>query len=217
MDLAAWVTIGSVCATGAVSPGPSLAVVVKNTVARGRRAGVLTGLGHGLGVGLYAFAAVAGLHVLLHGYETWITTAGALYLVWMGARILVATWRVRPAAGAAGADGALGAGAGDAGHAVEVRSAFLEGFLVAFLNPKIAVFFLALLAQFVPAEAGLAERAGVAVLAMAIDGGWYVFAAAALAASGATRTLARFGVWLDRLFGALIAGLGVAMLVRTLA
>lgn len=217
MDLAAWVTIGSVCATGAVSPGPSLAVVVKNTVARGRRAGVLTGLGHGIGVGLYAFAAVAGLHVLLHGYETWIMAAGALYLVWMGVRILVATWRPRPAATVGAAEAADGTGAGAASHAVKVKSAFLEGFLVAFLNPKIAVFFLALLAQFVPAEAGLAERAGVAVLAMAIDGGWYVFAAAALAASGATRWLARFGVWLDRLFGALIAGLGIAMLVRTLA
>jgi len=208
VELSAWLTIATVCASGAVSPGPSLAVVVKNTVARGRREGVLTGLGHGLGVGLYAFAVVAGLHVLLHGWEHVITTVGALYLVWMGVRILVATWRAKPSG--SGSEGA------DVAHTVpgKTRSGFVEGFFVAFLNPKIAVFFLALLSQFVPAEASVAERAGVAVLAMSIDGGWYVFAAAVLGAEGVTKQLARCGVWLDRLFGALIAGLGVWLLVH---
>lgn len=220
MELSAWLTIAAVCASGAVTPGPSLAVVVKNTVARGRREGVLTGLGHGLGVGLYAFAVVAGLHVLLHGWEHVITTVGALYLVWMGVRILVATWRVKPIEGAAN-DGASGHGSASAApvHAVprNTRSGFFEGFFVAFLNPKIAVFFLALLSQFVPPEAGLVERAGVAALAMAIDGGWYVFAAAVLGAEGVSKRLARCGVWLDRLFGALIAGLGVWLLVQEFA
>ncbi len=208
VDVSAWLSIAAVLASGAVSPGPSLAVVVKNTVARGRREGVLTGLGHGLGVGLYAFAVVAGLHVLLHGWEHVITTVGALYLVWMGANILVATWRAKPSgSGSAGADVAHSAPS-------KTRSGFVEGFFVAFLNPKIAVFFLALLSQFVPAEASVAERAGVAVLAMSIDGGWYVFAAAVLGAEGVSKQLARCGVWLDRLFGALIAGLGVWMLVH---
>lgn len=205
METTAWLTIAAVCTSGAMSPGPSLAVVVKNTVARGRRDGVLTGIGHGLGVGLYAFGAVAGLQVLIQGYERVLTTLGALYLVWMGARILVATWRARPAPRPSAAESEQGRGA---------RSGFLEGFLIAFLNPKIAVFFLALLAQFVPAEAGFVERTGVALLAMAIDTTWYVVAALALAASGAARLLDGYGVWLDRLFGLLIAAIGATMFVR---
>lgn len=214
VDLSAWLSIAAVLASGAVSPGPSLAVVVKNTVARGRREGVLTGLGHGLGVGIYAFAVVAGLHVLLHGWEHWITTVGALYLVWMGANILVATWRAKKSAPNAHGSSGPDAPIAEASGAHPTRTGFVEGFFVAFLNPKIAVFFLALLSQFVPAEASVAERAGVAVLAMSIDGGWYVFAAAVLGAEGVTKQLARCGVWLDRLFGALIAGLGVWMLVH---
>ena len=51
MDATAWISIASVCAAGAMSPGPSLAVVVKNTVNGGRLEGVLTGIGHGLGIG----------------------------------------------------------------------------------------------------------------------------------------------------------------------
>ena len=58
-------------------------------------------------------------------------------------------------------------------------------FGIAFLNPKIAVFFLALLGSFLPVDAGAGERVGVAGLAMCIDGLWYMFAAVMLAGSGA--------------------------------
>ena len=65
MDAAAWISIASVCAAGAMSPGPSFAVVVRNTVAGGRIQGVLTGIGHGLGVGVYACGAVFGMAVVM--------------------------------------------------------------------------------------------------------------------------------------------------------
>ena len=53
--------IGAVCVLGAMSPGPSLAVVLRNTVAGGRLRGVMTGLGHGIGFFFYALPAVSGL------------------------------------------------------------------------------------------------------------------------------------------------------------
>ncbi|MFP6564629.1 MAG: LysE family transporter, partial [Myxococcota bacterium] len=65
MEHSSWFAIAAVCAAGAVSPGPSLAVVVKNTVRGGRVEGVFTGLGHGIGVGIYAFGAVVGISVLV--------------------------------------------------------------------------------------------------------------------------------------------------------
>ena len=58
MESAAWISIASICAVGAMSPGPSLAVVVRNTITGGRLQGVLTGIGHALGVGIYALVAV---------------------------------------------------------------------------------------------------------------------------------------------------------------
>ena len=48
-----------VCAMGAISPGPSLVVVLRNTISGGRLQGVMTGIGHGIGLSIYAFIAVA--------------------------------------------------------------------------------------------------------------------------------------------------------------
>ena len=70
MELSAWVSIASICAVGAMSPGPSLAVVVRNTIAGGRLQGVLTGIGHALGVGIYAMIAVFGMAVLLQRFPS---------------------------------------------------------------------------------------------------------------------------------------------------
>ena len=65
MELGAWVALATVFALGAVSPGPSLAVVIRNTVTGGRSQGIATGLGHGLGFGIYAFLAAAGIATAL--------------------------------------------------------------------------------------------------------------------------------------------------------
>jgi len=198
MDLTAWLSIAAVCATGAMSPGPSLAVVVKNTVAGGRMQGVLTGVGHGIGVGIYAFGAVAGVSAVVAsvpGLHRGIEVLGALYLLWMGI-------------------GALRhAGEGGDEHGVAGRDGFAEGFLVAFLNPKIAVFFLALLGSFLPPEAVLSERAGVAALAMGIDACWYVFAALVLAGTGAAAWLASRGTLVDRALGVLLIAVAIWLFV----
>lgn len=194
MDLTSWFAIAAVCATGAASPGPSLAVVVKNTVRGGRRQGVLTGIGHGIGVGIYSFGAVVGISALVAstpGLQRGIELCGAAFLLWMGIQTL-------RHAGQGGPDTDSGTGRGGNG--------FVEGFLVSFLNPKIAVFFLALLGSFLPVDAGLWERAGVATLAMGIDAGWYVFAALLLAQTGAAAWLGRNGIWVDRALAFLLLG-----------
>ncbi len=205
MEFSAWITIASVCAAGAMSPGPSLAVVVKNTVAGGRLQGAACGVGHGIGVGIYAFAAVAGLHAIVDSLAEAIATMGAIYLVYLGAKVL---WALSRASSAGGGDSAEPSTTAPGG-----RQGFSEGFFVAFLNPKIAVFFLALLGSFVPAEAGLLARSGVAAVAMAIDAGWYVLVALLLAASGAAAKLASHGRLLDGVFGLLLVGLGAWLLI----
>lgn len=214
MNPDAWLTIALVCSSGAMSPGPSLAVVLKNTVAGGRRRGIGCALGHGLGVGVYAFIAVAGLTALVSAIEKPVMVAGALYLVWMGIKILRATWgspsppdadELEPEPTAASRPESTTAGAG-----------FSEGFAIAFLNPKIAVFFLALLSNLVPAAATLPERCGVAALAMVIDAVWYVIVAAALAGTGAIPWLHRNGRAVDRFFGVILLGLGAWVLGRSL-
>ena len=199
MDATAWISIASVCAAGAMSPGPSLAVVVKNTVEGGRLQGVLTGIGHGLGIGVYAFSAVFGMALVLEavpGLSRGIEVAGGLYLLWMGV-------------------GALRhAGQGDMSHeGSRGRRGFVDGMAISVLNPKIAVFFLALLVPFLPADASTMDRVGVASMAMLIDGCWYVFAALMLATTGAADWLASQGVWVDRLLGVILVSVGALLIV----
>ena len=69
MDIKSLIGMSFVCAMGAISPGPSLAVVLRNTISGGRTQGVMTGIGHGLGFSIYAFIAVMGLSSLLLANE----------------------------------------------------------------------------------------------------------------------------------------------------
>ena len=213
MELSSWLTVAAVCATGAASPGPSLALVLRNTIRGGRSAGVATGLGHGLGVGIYAFAAVVGVSTLVSaipGLHRSIELAGAAYLTWLA----FLAWR-HAGSDAQSPDQAKmkappqeGASDKTDGH-----SAFRQGFLIAFLNPKIAVFFLALLGSFLPEQASSIERAGVAGLAMGIDGAWYVFAALLLAGSGAASWLSHRAALVDRSLALMLLAVAVYLLL----
>lgn len=205
MQLATWATLASICIMGAASPGPSLGVVLGNTVSGGRAAGVATGLGHGIGVGIYAALAVAGLAVVITTSPTLfvaLQVAGALFLAWLGVQML------RPPKAS-----------GDEGDTVPQRSpgqGFRQGFLVAFLNPKIAVFFLALFSQFVDPSATWLEKAGMGLMAGGIDAVWYVLVALVLSGTGLGPWLQARGRTFDRIMGVVLllvaAGLGIRLL-----
>ena len=83
-----WLLLAGVCALGAMTPGASLAVVLRHTLHGSAPAGVRAGLAHALGIGVYAAATVAGLAVVLHRFpslETGIRLAGSLFLLcWPG-------------------------------------------------------------------------------------------------------------------------------------
>ena len=83
----AWVALATVCVLGAMSPGPSLAVVLRNTMVGGRRQGVMTGIGHGIGFGIYAFLAAAGIATALTLHESTeliLKWGGIALLIWLG-------------------------------------------------------------------------------------------------------------------------------------
>ena len=65
MEPSAWAALAIVFGLGAMSPGPSLAVVLRNTMTGGRRQGISTGIGHGIGFGIYAFLAALGIATAL--------------------------------------------------------------------------------------------------------------------------------------------------------
>ncbi|MEM7155492.1 MAG: LysE family translocator [Myxococcota bacterium] len=200
MDAGDWLSIAALCTAGAMSPGPSLAVVLKNTIAGGRAQGAATGVGHGLGIGIYAFGTVAGLTALIEsvpGLHRMIEILGVLYLLWMAMQSLRHAGRHH-----------------DEDDSTPTPRGFSEGFFLAFLNPKTAVFFLALLGSVVPTDAVMVERAGVAAMAMGIDIAWFVFVAVVVAGSGAVGSLRRHAATVDRVLGLLLIALAIGIVVR---
>lgn len=194
MTLATWLTVVTICVLGAMSPGPSLALVLKQTLTGGRRNGMITAITHGLGVGIYAFLSILGLAAIITASPVAFSVlqwGGAAYLAWLGVKGLMA----KPQ------------GEAPLPEAPTTASAARDGFLVVLLNPKIAVFFLALFSQVVGTDTGMLARFGYAATAMVIDGGWYLFVTWLFSNPRWLHLLRQNTIWFERIFGAVLVGL----------
>ena len=197
MDFAALTPIIIVLCLGAISPGPSLAVLLRNTMEGGKTRGVACGLGHGIGFGIYAFIAVSGIAQLkasASGAAELLEIVGGLFL------LLLAVMMIRESSD-------------ESGHQSSGRRGFTEGFLIAFLNPKILAFLLAVFSQFVQPDFSWGERAIVAGIAMLIDGGWYVLVALVISGTPLLSKLEDNARKVELTMGCLLAGLGVWILL----
>jgi len=201
MDLTSLLALAFVCTMGAMSPGPSLAVVLRNTISGGRLQGIMTGIGHGIGFGLYALVAVTGLSALLlaHGSTFLLLQwSGALVLLWLSYNML--TYVPSNA---------------NESHEISGRKGFIEGFLISFLNPKILVFLVAVFSQFIDPEMNQMERIIMAILAGLIDTTWYVLVAAVLAGTPLIDKLRSNSVTIDRVIGLVLFFLASALVAKT--
>ena len=200
MDIKSILILAIVCASGAISPGPSLAVVIRNTIKGGRSQGIMTGLGHGLGLTIYAYIAVKGLSSMLIGNQTLfvlVQIAGSFWLIWIGYNMILFSSKVY-------SDPLKKSG----------RNGLVEGFMISFLNPKILVFFVAVFSQFIHEELSNTDRTIIVIVAGVIDTFWYVLVAMLLAGTKLIDQLKENSVWIDRLTGALLIGLSLVIIIR---
>ena len=202
MTLATWFSLLAICCLGAMSPGPSLAVVLRHTISNGRAHGMVTAISHAAGVAIWALLTVWGLAVLVVEWPLvyqLLTYAGALYLMWMGIKALRSK------------------GAGPM-HVEPVKAPITEaardGLMVSLLNPKLAFFFIALFSQFVSAELVLADKLIMMGTASVIDAGWYIIVALVLSHSQVLKKLQSKSATIDKISGVIL--LGLAMRVLTL-
>ncbi|GAA3341347.1 LysE family translocator [Amorphoplanes nipponensis] len=189
---------------GAMSPGPDFAVVVRRSALRGRAEGMAAATGVATGVFLWAVAAAAGVAALVATVPVVLTSiryAGAAYLAYLGVRALLAA--VRPAV------------AGPVAEPGSAGGAFRDGLLCNALNPKAAVFFLALLPQFLPAHPGAADTLTLSLLAVGITLLWFCTVANLVAVFRRLFARSRVRRTLDGLSGAALLALGARLaLVR---
>ena len=185
-----------------VTPGPDTAFIVGRGLQFGWRGGAAAALGVSAGCLVHVGAAAVGLSALLMASTVAFVAVkliGAAYLIWLGIGMLL----TRRAGFAAAADDA---------PALRPVQVFRQGALTNALNPKVALFFLAFLPQFVDADAPDKALAFLVLgLIFVANGTLYCLALAAFAARAANR-LRRSGAimqWINRGLGALFVALGL--------
>jgi threonine/homoserine/homoserine lactone efflux protein len=205
MDFTQWSQLALICVMGAMSPGPSLAVILRNSVSGGRQQGIMTGIGHGLGITFYALVAVAGLVAMFKTIPHFFTIAqiaGSVFLIWLGSKMIISALSLQKIETEKEHSQLTG------------RQGFIEGFLIAFLNPKIAAWLLALFSQFVQADAAFPEQIVLVTTVGGIDAAWYCFVALLASSGGLVESLKRNAKRIELGMGILLILLAAGMLMR---
>ncbi|MDN4054880.1 LysE family translocator [Massilia sp. YIM B02763] len=188
-----------------LSPGPDNMMVLSIGIAKGRLRGIAFGLGCAFGCLSHTLLAVVGVSALIAASPvafTALKVCGGLYLAWMG-------WHAIRSRGGARVDRAEGV-------AESARTLFFKGMLANAINPKVALFFLSFLPQFVAAGRGDAN-VQIALLGLtftlqaAVLFGLLGFFSGTIGAWLGRRPAA--GMWLDRIAGAVFIGLGLRLIV----
>ena len=163
MEFHLWLSFVVICIMGALSPGPSLALVIKNTLAGGTSQGYATAISHGLGVAIYAAITATGIALIIVQSPlifSIIQYAGAAFLLYLGIKSLLSK-----------KDNEVFSEDNTANKS-QVNG-WRDGFLIAFLNPKLAIFFLALFSQFLGEEASSEQKMIMTATVGSIDALWY--------------------------------------------
>jgi threonine/homoserine/homoserine lactone efflux protein len=193
---------------GAMSPGPDFVVVTRSSLAGGKRAGVAAGAGISLGVFAWVVAIAFGVAAVLTASAvafSVVKLVGAAYLVFLGVKAWLAVRRGDyRELGETGERASLTAGA-----------AFRQGLFTNLLNPKVAVYFLALLPQFLPADGATLQTLELAAIATLGTVVW--FAALALVVGALKRFFSdgRVRRGLDAVLGSVLVALGLKVAAET--
>lgn len=196
-------TVALIHLLAVASPGPDFAIVVRESVVHGRRAGVFCALGVGTGIFVHVAYSLLGIglivsqSIVLFNALKWLAAA---YLLYIGFKAL----RARPAA-----PGALQEQA--AAPARTPRGAFVTGFVTNGLNPKATLFFLSLFTVVINPHTPLLVQGGYGVYLAVATAVWFCLVAMLFSQQRVRDGFARMGHWFDRLMGAVLVGLGIKL------
>jgi len=199
MTLSDWLSLLTICVLGAMSPGPSLAVVLRHSI-HSTKHGIVVAMSHGLGVGVYAVLTIVGLSGLLLSSPLLfkgLVYAGALYLLYMGVKALMSKGNPFKADT-------------DSKQPTSYYAAARDGFSIAFLNPKLALFFVALFSQFItPERMNFSSGTVMAGTVLAIDTIWYIIVAGLVHGTRKRFALAEKGSLIDKVAGVVFIALSI--------
>ncbi|MBG8560572.1 LysE family transporter [Pseudomonas qingdaonensis] len=201
MYWAEFLTVALIHLLAVASPGPDFAVVVRESVTHGRRAGTWTAFGVGTAIFLHVGYSLLGIglivsqSIMLFNVLKWLAAA---YLVYIGIKAL----RARPAP--AGSESVQVSTV-----ARTPRAAFVAGFMTNGLNPKATLFFLSLFTVVINPHTPLFIQAGYGAYLALATGLWFCLVALLFSHARVRSGFARMGHWFDRGMGAVLVALGI--------
>ena len=206
MILQDWLYLFIICLLGACSPGPSVVVILGFVFSGGRKSGISASIGHGLGVFGYAILCAFGLGFLIEIYGTFFTVVqflGAFFLLYLSFLIIKGSIVEKKTSH----------------NAINIdseKNRFIEGFLIAILNPKIAVFFLSLFSQFLSSEQTHITHLFMAILAGGIDTIVYCIIVILASTKGTASFFENHGSKVSLIFGIMLIFLSLSLFVSML-
>ena len=161
MSILIFLKVFSVCLLGAMSPGPSMVVVINNAIFKNRFHGILTSLGHGIGIGIYALFAVLGIALVIKtnmAVFNGIKVMSIIFLIYLGVKSIIGRKNLDF----------------DKNDLTSGMASFFQGLSISLLNPKIFIWFVAIYSQFMSVDNNINFNTVLILTASIVDAIWYI-------------------------------------------
>jgi len=202
-----WLLLVGVFTVALASPGPDFVMAVRNSIMHSRRAGIMTAIGFGLGVGFHVSYCLGGLAIVISKsilLFNILKFAGAGYLFYVGYQAL------RSKGFDAAADEDLKP------VAMSDIAALRGGFITNLFNPKATMFFLALFTQIIDPHIGMAQQVVYGLTCILMTMLWFSIVATVLTTPAIRARFLKMSKWIDRVCGGLFIALGIKLAVTKL-
>jgi len=203
MSLLIFLKIFAVCLLGAMSPGPSMVVVINNAIFKNRLNGILTSIGHGVGIGIYALFAVLGIALIiktnLYVFNV-IKFLSIIFLVYLGINLMITNDKLEF----------------DGKDINSGFTSFLQGLSISLLNPKIFIWFVAIYSQFMSVDNDMIFNTILILTASIIDAIWYVILTLLVTTNIALDFIKDKSVLLQKFVGSVFIIIGALLLIELL-
>ena len=203
MSLLIFLKIFAVCLLGAMSPGPSMVVVINNAIFKNRLNGILTSIGHGVGIGIYALFAVLGIALIiktnLYVFNV-IKFLSIIFLVYLGVNLMITNDKLEF----------------DGKNINSGFTSFLQGLSISLLNPKIFIWFVAIYSQFMSVDNDMIFNTILILTASIIDAIWYVILTLLVTTNIALDFIKDKSVLLQKFVGSVFIIIGALLLLELL-
>jgi len=203
MALLTFTQVFIVCLLGAMSPGPSMAVVINNAIFKGRSNGILTSIGHGIGIAIYASFAVLGLGLIINTnifIFNSLKILSIVFLIFIGVKSILNKEKINL----------------EKKNTTEKAISFLQGLSISILNPKILVWFVAVYSQFMSVNNELIFNIYLVSIAGMIDACWYIILTLAVTTASALNFFQTKIKLIQKIQGVFFIGIGLGLLVNLL-